>query len=214
MEIESKNSTALMAAVSDSNIAIAMLFLQHGHGQKNINEWFNINKISITGRIAFYQHILTWKPQHQPLLDFHMCRLHVRNAPDHQESSLRIFSNRWPEWVGHTIESFVLPSKQARQTMEQVRMRFVSTLNDRGKNGLTSLCQAILQFDVDAVTFLLQQNGIEVNKTSYESSPLFYGQRTPLTIVATAPSFNPFMDITEKQNPQENPQEKQYVTCL
>ena len=123
------------------------------------------------------------------LLDFHMCCLHVTNAPDHQVSSLRIFNIRWPELVGHTIESFLLPSKQARQTMEQVRMRFVSTLNDRDKNGCTSLCHATLQFDVDAVTFLLQQNGIEVNKTSTflctEGTRMVHQKKTPLAIVGT-----------------------------
>ena len=100
--------------------------------------------------------------------------------------------------VGHTIESFLLPSKQARQTMEQVRMRFVSTLNDRDKNGCTSLCHATLQFDVDAVTFLLQQNGIEVNKTSTflctEGTRVVHQKKTPLMIVGNVSSTD-----TEKQ---------------
>ena len=157
-----------MIAVNQSNIAVAMLFLQHGHGQNNVNTWFSVD-VRITGRIALYQHILACKQpeKHQPLLDFHTCRIHVANAPaDNQASSLRTFNSRWPLWVGHTIESFLLPSKEARQTMEQVRLQFVSTLNDCSTHGKTPLFVAVSLLNVDAVKFLLKQKGIDVNKLS------------------------------------------------
>jgi hypothetical protein len=83
-------------------------------------------------------------------------------------SSLKAFSRIWPQLVAFKIESFLLPTKKTRRTMQQVISCFNETLNDGGTylyEG-TQLYEATLLADVDSVRFLLQQEGILLDKLS------------------------------------------------
>jgi len=130
------------------------------------NEWFHINKFDFpSGRIALYKHALLLPQQHQPLLDFHLCLLSSKNALI-PTSALAAFNVTWPPLIGFTIESFLLPNKQARQTMQQEVLHFNATLNDHGEQEQTQLFRAVLQTDVESVRFLLCQEGISINTFS------------------------------------------------
>jgi hypothetical protein len=157
--------TPLMTALNHNHIAIIVQFLQHGIGHNNLNEWFHMNKIKPSGRIALYKYALLLPQQHQPLLDFHSCVLSAKNALV-PTSALKVFKTIWPPLIGFTIESFLLPTKQTRRTMQQVISRFHATLNDHDENERTQLYRAVLTTDVESVRFLLLQEGILVNKRS------------------------------------------------
>jgi hypothetical protein len=154
-----------MTALSESRIDIAIQFLQRGIGHNNINEWFRINKCKTSGRIALYKYALLLPQQHQPLLDFHLCVLSAKNALV-PTSALKVFKTIWPPLIGFTIESFLLPTKQTRRTMQQVVVRFNATLNDHGEKEQTQLYRAVSRTDVESVRFLLLQDGILINKFS------------------------------------------------
>jgi hypothetical protein len=158
-----KGNTPFMMAVSNSHIGIVIQLLQHGNGHNSINEWFSINKSKPSGRIALYKYAVLLPQQHQPLLDFHLCLLNTQNAfvPT---SSLKAFSRIWPQLVAFKIESFLLPTKQTRRTMQQVISYFNETLNDISICGETQLYEATRKADVDSVRFLLLQDGILINK--------------------------------------------------
>jgi ankyrin repeat protein len=157
--------TPFMMAVSNSHIGIVMQLLQHGNGHNSINEWFSINKSKPSGRIALYKYAVLLPQQHQPLLDFHLCLLNTQNGfvPT---SSLKAFSRIWPQLVAFKIESFLLPTKQTRRTMQQVVLYFNETLNDTDKWGKTQLYEATRKSDVDSVRFLVQQEGILLDQLS------------------------------------------------
>ena len=157
--------TPLMTALNHNHIAIIVQFLQHGIGHNNINEWFSINMFKPSSRIALYKYALLLPHQHQPLLDFHSCVVSAKNALV-PTSALKVFKTIWPPLIGFMIESFLLPTKQTRQTMQQVIMRFDATLNDHGEKPQTQLYRAVLSADVESVRFLLLQEGILVNKCS------------------------------------------------
>jgi len=155
--------TPLMAALSKSHIDIVIQLLQHDIGHNNINKWFSINKTKPSGRIALYKYALLLPQQHQPLLDFHSCVLSAKNALV-PTSALKVFKTIWPPLIGFKIEMFLLPTKQTRRTMQHVISRFNTTLNDDDEHGRTQLHQATNLADVDAVRFLLLQEGIFINK--------------------------------------------------
>jgi len=159
--------TPLMTALSQSHIDIAIQLFQHGIGHNNINEWFCINKIKPSGRIALYKYALLLPPQHQPLLDLHSCVLSATNALV-PTSALKVFKTIWPPLIGFTIESFLLPTKQTRRTMQQVISRFHATLNDHNENQQTQLYHVTCLSDVESVRFYLLQDGILINKNCIE----------------------------------------------
>jgi hypothetical protein len=103
--------------------------------------------------------------QHQPLLDFHLCLLNTQNALV-PTSSLKAFSRIWPQLVAFKIESFLLPTKQTRRTMQQVISYFNETLNDTNTYGQTQLYEATSNADVDSVRFLVQHESILLDKLS------------------------------------------------
>ena len=154
-----------MNAVSNGRIDIVILLLQRGIGHNNINEWFHVNKPDVTGRIALYKYAVSLPQQHQPLLDFHLCLLNTQNALV-PTSPLKAFSRIWPQLVAFKIESFLLPTKQTRRTMQQVISYFNETLNDVSTSERTQLYEATRKADVDSVRFLVQQEGILLNKLS------------------------------------------------
>jgi ankyrin repeat protein len=161
--------TPLMVATFQSHTDIVIRFLQHGIGHNNTNEWFCINKIKPSGRIALYKYALLLPQQHQPLLDFHSCVLSAKNALV-PTSALKVFKTIWPPLIGFTIESFLLPTKQTRRTMQQVISLFNETLNDISINEETQLYEVTREADVDSVRFLLQQEGILLDTLSSRSS--------------------------------------------
>jgi hypothetical protein len=155
--------TPLMAALSKSHIDIVIQLLQHDIGHNNINKWFSINKTKASGRIALYKYALLLPQQHQPLLDFHSCVLSAKNALV-PTSALKVFKTIWPPLIGFTIESFLLPTKQTRRTMQQVISRFNATLNAYNENEHTQLYRAVHLTEVESVRFLILQDGILINK--------------------------------------------------
>jgi len=159
--------TPVMVALSKSHIDITIQLFQHGISHNNINEWFHINKIKPSGRIALYKYALLLPQQHQPLLDFHACLLSSKNALV-PTSSLKVFNTIWTQLIGFKIESFLLPNKQTRRIMLQVISLFNATLNDLNDRDVTQLHAAIclLRIDVDSVRFLLLQEGVLVNTLS------------------------------------------------
>jgi ankyrin repeat protein len=158
--------TPLMTALNHCHMDIAIqLFERDDIGHNNPNEWFCINKIKCSGRIALYKYALLLPQQHQPLLDFHLCVLSSKNALV-PTSALKVFKTIWPPLIGFTIESFLLPTKQTRRTMQHVISRFNATLNDDDEHGRTQLYQATRLADVDTVRFLLLQETILINKFS------------------------------------------------
>ena len=78
-------------------------------------------------------------------------------------SALAAFNVTWPPLIGFTIESFLLPAKQARRTVQQVVLHFNDTLNDHGEQEQTQLFRAVHQTDLESVRFLLLQEGILIN---------------------------------------------------
>jgi ankyrin repeat protein len=157
--------TPFISAVSKSHTALVILFLQHGIGHNNINEWFHVDKPSVAGRISLYKYAVLLPQQHQPLLDFHLCLLNTQNALV-PTSSLKAFSRIWPQLVAFKIESFLLPTKQTRRTMQQVVPYFNETLNDINTYEETQLYEATQKADVDSVRFLVQQEGILLDQLS------------------------------------------------
>jgi ankyrin repeat protein len=163
--------TPLMAALSKSHLDIVIQLLQHGIGHNSINEWFSINKIKPSGRIALYKYAVLLPRQHQPLLDFHSCVLSSTNAlvPTSTTalvptSALKVFKTIWPPLIGFTIESFLLPTKQTRRTMQHVISQFNATLNAYNEREETQLYRAVLLTEVESVRFLILQDGILINK--------------------------------------------------
>jgi ankyrin repeat protein len=155
--------TPLMTAVNSSHIDTVIQLLQHGIGHTIV--WFCINKIKPSGRIALYKYALLLPQQHQPLLDFHSCLLSAKNALV-PTSALKVFKTIWPPLVAFTIESFLLPSKKTRRTMQHVISRFNATLNDHNEKKETQLYNAVRSAEVESVRFLLLQEGILINKKS------------------------------------------------
>ena len=64
--------------------------------------------------------------------------------------------------MGITLETMLLPSVKARTTLQQVVVQWSATLNDTNDYGQTQLYHAVDQLDVEAVRFLLQEEGMEV----------------------------------------------------
>jgi len=158
--------TPFMSAVSNSHTAIVILLLQRGiAGHTNITEWFHINKTKPSGRISLYKYAVLLPQQHQPLLDFHLCLLNTQNALI-PTSSLKAFSRIWPQLVAFKIESFLLPTKQTRRTMQQVISYFNETLNGISKWEETQLYEATHIADVESVRFLVQHEGILLDTLS------------------------------------------------
>jgi ankyrin repeat protein len=157
--------TPFMSAVSNSHSALVILLLQRGFGHNNINEWFHVDKPKVAGRITLYKYALILPQQHQPLLDFHLCLLNTQHALV-PTSSLKAFSRIWPQLVAFKIESFLLPTKQTRRTMQKVISYFNETLNDTNTYGQTQLYEATSNADVDSVRFLVQHEGILVDQLS------------------------------------------------
>jgi len=157
--------TPFTSAVANRHTAIVILLLQRGIGHNNINEWFHFDNLKAAGRIALYKYAVLLSPQHQPLLDFHLCLLNTQNALV-PTSSLKAFSRIWPQLVAFKIESFLLPTKQTRRTMQQVISYFNETLNETDTYGETQLYEATHEVDVDSVLFLSQHEGILVNQLS------------------------------------------------
>jgi ankyrin repeat protein len=157
--------TPFIMAVSNRHLDIVVQLLQHGVGHNSINEWFSINKTKPSGRIALYKYALLLPQQHQPLLDFHSCVLSSTNALV-PTSALKVFKTIWPPLIGFTIESFLLPTKQTRRTMQQVVSRFNATLNAHNEKGHTQLYSAVYLTEVESVRFLILQDGILINKIS------------------------------------------------
>jgi hypothetical protein len=79
---------------------------------------------------------------------------------------LKAFSRIWPQLVAFKIESFLLPTKQTRRTMQQVISYFNETLNDTSTYEETQLYEATREADVDSVRFLVHQDGILLDKLS------------------------------------------------
>jgi len=94
-----------------------------------------------------------------------LCLLNTQNALV-PTSSLKAFSRIWPQLVAFKIESFLLPTKQTRRTMQQVISYFNETLNDINTFEETQLYEATREADVDSVRFLLQQEGILLDTLS------------------------------------------------
>jgi ankyrin repeat protein len=164
------NNTPLQTACGEGHIDIVIQFLQHGFGHNNIIEWFGINKIDPSGRIALYKYALPLPQQHQPLLDFHLCVLNVQHSQNAlaPTSALKVFKTIWPPLIGFTVESFLLPTKPTRRTMQHVVSCFNATLNDHDEQEHTQLYRAAVSADVEAVRFLLLQEGILINAVSRE----------------------------------------------
>jgi hypothetical protein len=141
---------------------------QRGIGHNNINEWFHVDNAKAAGRIALYKYAVLLPQQHQPLLDFHSCLLNTQNALV-PTSSLKAFSRIWPQLVAFKIESFLLPTKKTRRTMQQVISYFNETLNDINKYAETQLYEVTREADVDSLRFLLQQEGILLDTLSKSS---------------------------------------------
>jgi len=167
--------TPFMSAVSNIHTALVILLLQRGIGHNNINEWFHVDKPNVAGRIALYKYATLLPQQHQPLLDFHSCLLNTHNSLV-PTSSLKAFSRIWPQLVAFKIESFLLPNKQTRRTMQQVISYFNETLNDDSTYSAmepnttvqgTQLYEATEAADVDSVRFLIQQEGILLDKLCF-----------------------------------------------
>ena len=168
-QADNKGTTPFMSAVSQSHTALVILLLQRGIGHNNINEWFHVDKPVVAGRIALYKYAVLLPQQHQPLLDFHLCLLNTQNALI-PTSPLNAFSRIWPQLVAFKIESFLLPTKQTRRTMQQVVSYFSETLNDTNTYEETQLYEATREADVDSVRFLVQQEGILVDKLSISTA--------------------------------------------
>ena len=160
---------AVVAAYVDHNIdgrteqalRTVMLFLQQGIGLNQVDEWFNINSVWGSSRLSLYKHARALPEQHQPLLDFHLCRASTQHATA-PASALKVFTHKWPRRVGITLETMLLPSVKARTTLQQVVVQWSATLNDTNDYGQTQLYHAVDQLDVEAVRFLLQEEGMEV----------------------------------------------------
>ena len=111
--------TPLMRAVNNGHTAIVVLCLQVVIGHNNIDEWFSVDSVPrTTGRIALYKYAVLLPQQHQPLLNFHLCLLSTQNAIV-PISSLKAFNRTWPQTVAFKIESFLLPTKQTRWTLQR-----------------------------------------------------------------------------------------------
>jgi hypothetical protein len=122
--------------------------------------------MNVAGRIALYKYAVLLPQQHQPLLDFHMCLKNTQNALV-ATSPLRVFSRTWPQLVAFKIESFLLPTKRTRRTMQQVISYFNETLNEFRTFNKTQLHVATSESDVYSVKFLLEQEGILVDTLSH-----------------------------------------------
>ena len=166
--VDKYNYTPLMRATQNANIEMIMVFLQEGVGHNQVDEWFDI-EVTVSARIALYKHVLILPIQHQALLNFHLCRVSTQNTPT-PTSALKVFNVRWPKLIEAKIESFLLPSVKARHTMQQIVSYWVSTLHEHDSEEETQLYRAVGELDVDAVRFLLLQDGIRVNQYS---GPLF-----------------------------------------
>jgi ankyrin repeat protein len=162
--VDKNGVTPLMVAVKKQKMDIVMVFLRKGIGHDQVNDWFSIHKIGVSPRIWLYKHGVALMKQQQPLHQFHLCRISTQHtlAPT---SGLKVFNRRWPMLIGFMIESFLLPPVQARQTIEQMVLHWESGLNAcDGLRGETQLYRAVDHFNVDAVRFLVDQKGIQVNK--------------------------------------------------
>ena len=194
-----------MALVAQSHIAATMQLLQGGIGHNTVQEWFttnnitipasttdtkesDLNNVSITGRIELYRHALSFRGDFEQFLNFQLCRLRVSRTRSHT-SALGTFINRWPNNVANTIQHYLIPSKRARQTLQQVSLYFVATLNEYDSKGQTSLHTAIVTLNIQAFDFLLKQDGLALNKLStvhYKNGTS--QQKTPLSVLMDLPN--------------------------
>lgn len=159
--------STLVSAVNNETIDSATMCIQYGMGINQVPRWFDRNKIGVESRVALYQYAISLPPQHEPLLNFFTCRLHVSNDLfTNSNSSLRVFSLRWPMNVAACIESFLLPSKVARKTYQQLVSYFLNTLNFWNEDGITQLYEATGRFNVEIVQFLLSHFNLNANQLS------------------------------------------------
>jgi hypothetical protein len=175
--------------IPELRMEIIMLLLQYGAGLNTVPNWCSFNQFGgfPVKRMSLYKHARSLPNQHQPLLDFHSCRLHTQHALV-PTSALKTFNLIWPSLVSNLIECFLLPSKKARRTSMQIVSHWGATLNNRYEHEeqvdtqLTEmLCRDSL--NTDAIRFLLLQDDIDVNKCQWNLTLPWFDPRTPLDVV-------------------------------
>lgn len=189
-------SSSRSANKGTTNIDPLMKLLTCGLGVDTVPTWFAVRAVPYKMRIKLHKFGVALpellKVDGQPLLDFLVCCLKTRMDVSIL-SPLRIFHTRFPDLVVCTIEEFLLPSRVARKTLQQVVAYFATSLNDLGAYGYvknaTQLynavyeCNATEQEDFDSVLHLLSCDGIDMNTgviDSMQQRPFTEMYMTPL----------------------------------
>jgi hypothetical protein len=92
-------------------------FLKRGVGAK-VSEWF----AELQWDVRVYLYIKSFRLQQkwqQPMIIFNLSRLSAVNHMN-QNSSLNMFSLRWPNLVGKLIEDFLFPHQEIRTEFKEL----------------------------------------------------------------------------------------------
>ena len=158
-----------------------LTLLESGIGA-DVDVWFKNDAPWLPAtRIWLYKQCIEIRETHQPLLDFHACRLSACGI-DNSDSALNMFKVTFPSIVHDLINDYLVPSKEVRRTLERIVTYFDNTLNDsyvrlsnvweednqpgnREENTTSILMSAVRQHDVESVLFLLKQfDSLDINR--------------------------------------------------
>ena len=108
----------------DLAASMGLEFLKRGVGAK-VSKWFD----SLQWDVRVYLYIKSFRLQQnwqKPMITFYLSLLSAANHLN-QNSSLNVFSQRWPRLVGKTIEDFLFPQQEIRTEFKELIHMYKST---------------------------------------------------------------------------------------
>ena len=148
-EVDKEGNTPLAVCLTghdspyspDICAAMAMEFLKRGIGLDKVSTWYGIDKCTHLVRFWLYNKVRSLQKESQlPMSTFQLCRLSAAHGAN-LESSLRVFTVRWPLLVSALIEDFLFPKKELRIGFEQIVTHYKDTYHNEDGYALKTLTE-------------------------------------------------------------------------
>ena len=148
-EVDEEGNTPLAVCLTghdspyspDICAAMAMEFLKRGIGLDKVSTWYGIDKCTHLVRFWLYNKVRSLQKESQlPMSTFQLCRLSAAHGAN-LESSLRVFTVRWPLLVSALIEDFLFPKKELRIGFEQIVTHYKDTYHNEDGYALKTLTE-------------------------------------------------------------------------
>ena len=148
-EVDKEGNTPLAVCLTghdspyspDICAAMAMEFLKRGIGLDKVSTWYGIDKCTHLVRFWLYNKVRSLQKESQlPMSTFQLCRLSAAHGAN-LESSLRVFTVRWPLLVSALIEDFLFPKQELRVGFEQIVTHYKDTYHNEDGYALKTLTE-------------------------------------------------------------------------